>query len=163
MERLASGLYVPPLLKMGWWPCGGCDAADPCDACTGTPPDEFDVIIADLATNTGRCSQSFCDSLEATYRLSKTSSCVYQYDFDDVSCENDFGTVTIEHIRLDISTQNLIEVAIQEGGVSSDVIAWRNTLYSGACTAISGVVCDQFLAGSACGFPVTSTATVTAV
>ena len=61
-KRLASGLYVPPLLRFApGYPC--CERG--CQFCSGSTPEEFQVVISNMANQ--NCEH--CADYDGTYVL----------------------------------------------------------------------------------------------
>lgn len=96
-NRLATGLYVPPLLGFagpGWYPC--CLVAL-CSMCSDATPLQLQVVIANMANLV--CND--CADLDATYVLDWVAEsgniCYWRYLFPENICK-------YKHIQAEIWT-----------------------------------------------------------
>lgn len=116
MERLASGLYVPPYLKMGWWPCEGCGEEALCASCSDeTLPDEFTVTLGGITTGWGGACDTWLLSLNTSFSTENVGSgnCLYGYVPDTVVCTRGAYNVTLNGLWLYLSYGDVIRVMLQ--------------------------------------------------
>lgn len=144
--RQASGLFVPRQFAGKWrfQPCALCcsSSGEGCTYCSGSPPDAFRVVIANIAEST--CGN--CALLNATYILTYPAGSYYHYPSATCFWYYDLPTpvCNVEEIWLFFSDNrwpaelNAIEVLLRNHNVS--VLTYLNFLKS----HISKPACDGF-------------------